>query len=1807
MANNGKNLLLEIITNLKDVLQNTSPKLSNIQIQINENRMVDEVLTTETIELLKKIVPIQVSLIEEINRQIPEIKNPVLLNFDEILEKARNKQESLNLIKNNLNDFMCLHTKNIQEEEKLNGFKAKAQEIINNLTLITQKEDFEKYIIFAHYAKSMTIPSSKDHFQIIFTFFGFELGTALCNKEIIYLKDSSNKSPTFLNSSNESKKPKYAIFSDKVKKEEDFGVKKFENEASDKYKGKLMLSAIAMLSHIKVYPAESTNYFIKNDLNSYELIMNRLVSQGYLAKVQNIETNRNFYIFSSYGTQIFVRSGSRELLSKISNLRVLREKDIFTSENDGSIDEQEFEIYLSFYFAFTELSKMLKDLNYEFYFSYELNNQSVKILNLEVKKSKRIVSILLFNHVDAFNDFEFVKDDTYLILLKNKGSSSENVNTDSSAYDASFTVDIQEKSAIFEFSKVSVINFIQENFSDSKDNNQNLITDNKEITIDENETKNQEVNDDLDNTLELDNQSTPIFQVNKNEQDSNSLDYLEIATELLNKEPVERYEEITKTKKEQFIILIKLLIAKSNDDSPRVSSENIVLFSRLNQALLLAKTLYNESVKDKASSDLDYLEYQKLYNQLNSATNYYPDDNIYSVAYLKEIFEKGSQINPVLFLTSIIFLMFNLSSQNQDSQNEYFLFLENVFNHYDANFDFEGAQDVKTIFNYLKELSIQYFDKDFFSKKHLEGISDSKDVNQRLSQLVEKLRTSYDYNVNIDKNSRDHIELFVKYLFETNDVKNIVLFMKDEIDRKRIVNKAVFDIPLFKSLDENKWGINNQNIKKFVEDEYYVWESNLPPKIKKNSPNAANITKKAENKLKTLLELFLSWNELAVTNSFSKEEQAFYDNVRYQKTNLSKLIAEAAFKIKNNPNTFEKAIISYCLHSISNELNNSRYNLFYGDTLRTGFWRIDDNFAPKFNTEFNLSSPIFFEPWRLVMLHILEKPLSIDQIEKNIKTIENEFYCDNYGQLKDILKFKRVALNQITNDFNNKELFDLSFGKLVSINVKNIEGELDYALAVNRITRSVQEEAAAYIKSYLSFTKDFLHNIGFMKRFLDILISKNIQFKSGDYKKAILERIKFISESHQYDDNNQEQEFKAKLKIIQDEVEVHGNFLIAEQNLNKLDSKDNSYYDINEVLKPIPNLYGTFVKNKEVNKFLNIIKNLSIDDFVDFYRNNKKQFNPENVDDSIVYSMITSLSRENYGQNYDVKECKKFLEDIGFTIDHVVNETSYQGTRVKNTAISKKYLYFEAHVKKFRLNGNRFFPHPFSTFGTKASDLNIMFLFDKIAPNELGGFINTFNFKEKNNVNIIVCNWAYTHEERRKISYKFFTDPYSPTDFLLFDWTLLIHLISKGRIERFKTFLGCTLPLSSKVNPFVKQGNDSIDDDIFTGRKEEIDSLISLNGDSFIYGGKKLGKTALLLRAQNIFNGKSSNNGKKFVAIIVNVYNTNTLTSFFYNIKDEFIKADLITKESISNDFKELFKELGQNYNLTWNFLILMIDEVDRIIHLLKESNYQLISEFIHLRQSTNNNFKFVLVGLHNLTRLVKSNNSPVTQLGVGRNITPLSTVDALNLLYLPLSFLGFSFNEKTLLNLLINTMYYPGIIHIAGHSIISEIRQNYSEFVKDNEFPPYSLDDTQIARIIKNSNMNQAINNQIMATLTVDETYPHYYVLALIIGHWNYENFEQGKHNIIARGITNADITSLINDFASFKEFENSKLSVWKDIPLEQTTTYLDEMVSMKILHKPNEDDNRYSFSTKRILEALGKNSDDIFRKMNEHFGTKK
>lgn len=509
------------------------------------------------------------------------------------------------------------------------------------------------------------------------------------------------------------------------------------------------------------------------------------------------------------------------------------------------------------------------------------------------------------------------------------------------------------------------------------------------------------------------------------------------------------------------------------------------------------------------------------------------------------------------------------------------------------------------------------------------------------------------------------------------------------------------------------------------------------------------------------------------------------------------------------------------------------------------------------------------------------------------------------------------------------------------------------------------------------------------------------------------------------------------------------------------------------------------------------------------------------------------------------------------------------------------YVYPVAHDAKLGQ-----YPHPFEAFGTRAvrNGVRVLRMAGMRTVESLLGEVAQQGAGE-GSATIVILDYALSLAERRSLAKEIKLRP-MPEIIVVIDRVMTLFLAGYHQAERGKVFLTVALP-SSKVQPYIPEG--TIPPEMFIGRSDELHKIQDPKGPVFIYGGRQLGKTALLRESKN--REHDPDNGR--FAIFVDL-KTKTVDEALRRISEELVAERVLDQPCVSwDDLSAALRLRLASKERPIRKLMLLLDEADAFIASCEHNHYRPIEMLKELKDSYDDRFKFVLAGLRDVVRFNKkrlSGNSVLAHLG-HITIRPLKYLDARDLLLRPLQYLGFRISEKSedIISLILaKTNYYPGLIHFYCRKLIEAIADSYGNGTySDSSTPPYVLDEKHIKTLLGQSEFLAEIDEKFQITLQLDTDNYYYDILAKAMA---YHYYERG----VGQGASVQDIIRIC------QYFEIHKIGKMTD---ESVKALLEEMDELNIFRQETRGTGTYVFNRYSFFQMLG-NEDQVFNHLIEYSG---
>ena len=343
--------------------------------------------------------------------------------------------------------------------------------------------------------------------------------------------------------------------------------------------------------------------------------------------------------------------------------------------------------------------------------------------------------------------------------------------------------------------------------------------------------------------------------------------------------------------------------------------------------------------------------------------------------------------------------------------------------------------------------------------------------------------------------------------------------------------------------------------------------------------------------------------------------------------------------------------------------------------------------------------------------------------------------------------------------------------------------------------------------------------------------------------------------------------------------------------------------------------------------------------------------------------------------------------------------------------------------------------------------------------------------------------------------------------FVLLDRLLLAFLAAQAR-PRLATFFALSLPFSY-CKPFQRRAS-LVPPEMFFGREREKSEISDFHGSCFLYGGRQLGKTALLRRVQEDFTSPEHGQFAVWIDLkdggIGDADTADIWAVIWKHLRElEAIDETVRMPTRDSRSVEAFHEALQARFNAkTKCKLLLLLDEADNFLRRdALNSSRETFTESSRLKSlmEPDRAIKVVFAGLHNVQRTTKQSNHPLAHMGrpirVGPFIQPDERRQAEHLLSVPLQACGYRFDPARLVrSILARTNYYPNLLQIYGAEIVDRLSQP-DRRRSLTELPPVGPE--LLAGIHRDQDFQNDIRSRFEWTLQLD---PRYEAIAYVLAH---------------------------------------------------------------------------------------------------------
>ncbi|MER9563489.1 ATP-binding protein [Mesorhizobium sp. M0571] len=416
----------------------------------------------------------------------------------------------------------------------------------------------------------------------------------------------------------------------------------------------------------------------------------------------------------------------------------------------------------------------------------------------------------------------------------------------------------------------------------------------------------------------------------------------------------------------------------------------------------------------------------------------------------------------------------------------------------------------------------------------------------------------------------------------------------------------------------------------------------------------------------------------------------------------------------------------------------------------------------------------------------------------------------------------------------------------------------------------------------------------------------------------------------------------------------------------------------------------------------------------------------------------------------------------------------------------------------------------------------------------------------------------------------------TPACGLIDEATILFLVMRRGwqRSDVFGLSLACGV-----VQPYSDTAQKT-SPEMFFGRGGELRELWDPNGSCLVYGGRQLGKTALLRQIE--LRHDRPNQVVEYGDDEVEEFTRQGLQGFWRWIgnRAEARGIPMPSKRSATEVQQAIRDWLEADVTRR---LLFLIDEADKFLSSEMRSDFKMLLQLRELMRVTDRRCKFIFAGLHDVQRLARTPNSPLLHFGTPIRVGPLMGKDlfeARNMVEQPMAAAGYAFGAnveegRALMGRALSELgYYPSLMQTFGMVLVNRMNARAASSIGgDPPELPIRISGDELNAALEDSAFRNNVRDKFDKTLDLD---PRYRLIAYLV---MIETQKSANRDDMRPGMSIAAIQKEAMFWWPQGFVEDSSNSAFEGL--------LKEMEGLGVLVGLN--DGRYAIRSARIAAMLG------------------
>ncbi|WP_194915402.1 hypothetical protein [Catenulispora rubra] len=408
------------------------------------------------------------------------------------------------------------------------------------------------------------------------------------------------------------------------------------------------------------------------------------------------------------------------------------------------------------------------------------------------------------------------------------------------------------------------------------------------------------------------------------------------------------------------------------------------------------------------------------------------------------------------------------------------------------------------------------------------------------------------------------------------------------------------------------------------------------------------------------------------------------------------------------------------------------------------------------------------------------------------------------------------------------------------------------------------------------------------------------------------------------------------------------------------------------------------------------------------------------------------------------------------------------------------------------------------------------------------------------------------------------------------DDAALVYLAAHGG-RQLDAAMAVLLPFTA-VQPYVRNKRWVVAPEMFFGRDAERKAVLSPEGTQVIFGGRGLGKSALLREAKAVFEREPGRVAIHIELTTAEIGPTHQKADAVWDVLLRDLEAaDVIPAVKGGGRNGKRNHEIVRAGVRDWlaadsgNRLLILLDESDGFF----ETDAPRFLETNRLKDlgqlsGVEGHAKVVFAGLHSVQRFAKMSNNTFKHLAQRPTVIgPLRPQFAYNLISEPMQALGYEFDDPDLVNRILGyCSYQPFLLQMFGNRLVEHMHARRAAGFLPGE-PPFAVTRADVEAVEGNPDLRADITSTFSDTLNLDARYN---VIANVLAHHAHE------HGMDFR-LTDVQLREECRSYWP-RDFDGMDVEAFR--------AYLQEMVGLGVL-APNNDGTGWHLRSPNVLRMIG------------------